>query len=150
MKSTDLKLSYDLYIAAPAERVWDAITDGAVTEQYFYGTRVKSSFRRGAEIAYAAGDAKMIEGEVVAVEKGHKRVLSQRALWDDGVAADPASQVTWELSSVGSATKVSLMHEGFRGETETFKQSAAGWPVILSGMKTLLETGRPLVLPPPP
>ena len=147
MKPADATLTYDLYIAAPAERVWGALTDPAVTEQYFYGTRVESSFLAGAPIAYAAGDVRMVDGEVVAVEAGRKLVLSQRSLWDPGVAADAASQVSWELTPLGVATKLSLVHAGFAGETETFRQSAAGWPVVLSGLKTFLETGRPLTLP---
>src|SRR5450631_417884 len=139
-----LKLTYDLYVAASPDRVWDALTNGTLTEQYFYGTRVKSSFERGAEITYTARDTKMIEGEVMAVDSGHKLVISQRALWDPRVAEDPASQVRWELSAMGAATKITLVHDGFDRETETFKQSAAGWPVVLSSMKTLIETGKPL------
>lgn len=144
---SDLKLTYDLYVAASPDRVWDALTNGTLTEQYFYGTRVRSSFELGAEIAYTARDTKMVEGKVMAVERGHKLVISQRALWDPRLAADPTSQVSWELSPMGAATKITLVHDGFDRETETFKQSAAGWPVILSSMKTLIETGKPLALP---
>jgi uncharacterized protein YndB with AHSA1/START domain len=149
MERDHRQLAYELYIAAPAERVWKALTDGALTAQYFYGTRVESSFRRGASIAYGAGGQTLVEGEVLGVEPNRQLVISQRATWDPGVAADPASKVSWQLTPMGEATRLSLVHDGFEGETETYKQSAAGWPVILSGLKTLLETGRPLVLPPP-
>jgi uncharacterized protein YndB with AHSA1/START domain len=141
------KLTYDVYIAASPDRVWSALTDGGLTEQYFYGTRVKSAFERGAKIDYLAGDMKRVEGEIVSVKKGQALVMSQRMVWDDKVKADPASQVAWELEAAGEATHLRLVHDGFTAENETFKQSAQGWPVILSGMKTLLETGKPLKLP---
>lgn len=147
MSQKDPQLSYELYIAAPAARVWGALTEGALTEQYFYGTRVESTFARGAPISYTAGGARMVEGEVVAVDPGSKLTILQRATWDAQVAADKASRVAWELQPLGEATRLSLVHDGFGGETATYQQSAAGWPVILSSLKTLLETGRPLVLP---
>jgi uncharacterized protein YndB with AHSA1/START domain len=149
MSQKDPKLSYEIYIAAPAARVWSALTDGALTEQYFYGTRVESAFEAGAPIAYAAGGARMVEGEVLAVDRGTRLTISQRATWDEKVAADPASRVAWELAPMGDATRLGLVHDGFGGETETYRQSAAGWPLILSSLKTLLETGRPLVLATP-
>lgn len=147
MAETHPRLTYEIYIAAPAARVWGALTDGALTEQYFFGTRVESAFAPGAPIAYAAGGMRMVEGEVLAVDRGKKLSIRQRSTWDDKVASDPASRVEWELAALGDATRLSLTHDGFGGETETYRQSAAGWPVVLSGLKTLLETGRPLVLP---
>jgi uncharacterized protein YndB with AHSA1/START domain len=140
-------LSYELYIAASPDKVWSALTDGALTEQYFYGTRLTGTLERGAKVAYLAGDMRMVEAEVVAVKKGAQLVIHQRSLWDEKVAKDAASKVSWELEAAGEATHLKLVHDGFTGETETYKQSAAGWPVILSGMKTLIETGRPLKLP---
>lgn len=147
MKQPPLELTYDIYIAAPVDRVWSALTDGALTEKYFYGTRVKSSFAQGAALVYTAGESSLVEGTVVEITPGRSLALSQRSLWDPSVAADAPSKVRWELSPMGDATKLTLVHDGFAGETETFKQSAAGWPVVLSGLKTLLETGRALELP---
>ena len=135
MKMLPLKLTYDIYIAAPIDRVWSALIDGALTEKYFYGTRVESSFAKGAALVYTAGDTPMVEGTVVEVVPGRLLELSQRFVWDPAVAADAPSKVRWELESMGDATKLSLIHDGFVGETETFKQSAGGWPVVLSASR---------------
>lgn len=143
-----MKLAFDLYIAAPADRVWSAITDGSLTERYFFGSRVKSTFKPGAPIDWSAGGMKMIDGSVVSVEQGEKLVVSQRALWDEKVAKDPAAQVTWQLTKLGPATtKLTLLHDGLDANSATYEQSTGGWPVVLSGLKTLLETGKPLELP---
>jgi len=147
MSRSPLCLTYEMYIAAPPERVWEALTDARLTPQYFYGTEVKSSFKRGADIVYTAAGMAMVQGKILSVEKGRGLEISQHALWDPAVSADAPTRVSWELAPVGNATRVTLVHDGFERETETLKQSTAGWPVILSGLKTLLETGRPLALP---
>lgn len=143
-----MKLAFDVYIAAPADKVWSAITDPALTEGYFFNSRVKSSFKRGDAIDWSAGGMKMIDGRITAIEKGEKLVVSQRALWDDQVSKDPASQVSWQLTKLGPATtKLTLTHDGLDASSATCVQSADGWPVVLSGMKTLIETGKPLEMP---
>ena len=70
------------------------------------------------------------------------------ARWDDEVAPDPPSRVTWEIEPAGDGlSKLTVVHDGFDGETNTFRQAAGGMPYILSGLKTLLETGEPLQVP---
>lgn len=148
MSESDLSLRYDFYLGAPSESVWKALVDGDETEKYFYGTRFEARLERGAKLAYTAGGAALVEGEVVDVDRGKRLVSRQRSLWDEKVAADPASTVHWELTALGpKATRLVLVHEGFDRKTETYEQSARGWPVILSSLKTLVETGSPLVLP---
>ena len=72
--------------------------------------------------------------------------MSFDARWDDGVAADPPSRVTWELADGGQGVvQLTVVHEGLVPGTATFEQVAGGMPFILSGLKTLLETGEPLV-----
>ena len=148
MATNELDLTYDYYLAAPADAVWKAITDGAEMEKYFYGTRLVGRLERGASLAYEAGGASLVEGRVIDIEHGKRLVSQQRSLWDEKVAADPASTVRWELTAMGpKATRLVLVHGGFDRKTETYEQSARGWPVILSSLKTLVETGAPLVLP---
>jgi len=69
------------------------------------------------------------------------------ARWDDEVAADPPSRITWEIEPAGDGlSKLTVVHDGFAGETNTYGQVGGGMPYILSGLKTLLETGQPLAV----
>lgn len=147
MKNGKLSLHYEIYLAAPAEKVWEALTDGSMTKQYFYGCSVQSAFKKGSDIWYLGdGGFKMLDGKVLAVDSQKLLKTSFRAHWDEKVSRDKASRVTWELSPAGQATKLTLIHDQFDGETATYQQSASGWNVILSSLKTYIETEKPLLL----
>src|SRR4051812_14400866 len=110
MTKQDHRLSYELYFAAPADKVWTALTDAAMTERYFYGTRLEGKLEKGAQIASLAGDMKMVDGEVLEVERGRRFVARQRSLWDDKVARDPGSRVAWEITALGPrAARLTLL-----------------------------------------
>jgi uncharacterized protein YndB with AHSA1/START domain len=147
MKDDALILKYDIYIAAPVDKVWKALTDASQTPQYFYGGRVTSSFKKGAAISYLGdGDFNLLDGEILEVKPENRLVTTFQARWDDKVSKDKPSRVAWDLTPIGGATRVSLVHDRFAGETTTYQQSADGWNVILSSLKTYLETGKPLNL----
>ena len=67
------------------------------------------------------------------------------AVWDPDVAADPPSRITWEIEPMGPVCRLTVVHDGFEGRTATYEQVGGGMPLILSGLKTLLETGAPLM-----
>jgi uncharacterized protein YndB with AHSA1/START domain len=82
---------------------------------------------------------------VVEATPPEKLVTTFDAQWDDAVRADPPSRITWTLEDAGAGvSKLTVVHEGFAGQTATAEQVAGGMPLILSGLKTLLETGAPL------
>jgi uncharacterized protein YndB with AHSA1/START domain len=86
----------------------------------------------------------MIVGEVLELDPPRRLVTSFSAKWSPEVAADKPSRVTWELTPVGGeACKLTLVHDGFEGETATSKAVTGGWPEALSRLKTLVETGVP-------
>ena len=71
--------------------------------------------------------------------------MTWRAHWDESVASDRPSRVTYELSAAGpTTTRLRVIHDDFDGPTATYKGSVEGWPVMMSSLKTLLETGKPL------
>jgi uncharacterized protein YndB with AHSA1/START domain len=147
MKNGKRVLKYELYISASAKKVWGALTEGEATKQYFYGCAVRSTFKQGALISYLGdGEFNMLDGEVLEVKTGERLLTTFRAQWDGKVVKDKPSRLLWELTPMGKATKLTLVHDGFAHETATYEQSESGWPLILSSLKTYVETGKPLVL----
>jgi uncharacterized protein YndB with AHSA1/START domain len=138
--------AYEIYIGVAPARVWDGLTDGQLTQKYVYGTRFVGQLKQGAPYAFVGdGDFKVVDGEILDVEAGKRLALTWRAHWGDAVAGDRASRVTYELTATGpTTTKLRLVHDDFDAETATYKESIAGWPLMLSSLKTLLESGQPL------
>ena len=138
---------YEVFINAPPERVWDAITKEEFTARYFHGTRVRSDLRPGQPFDYLAGDGStpVVEGRVLESDPPRRLVHTWRALWSPEIAADAPSRVTWELTAMdGGVTKLTCVHDDFEGETATYREVAGGWMWVLSNLKTLLETGEPM------
>jgi uncharacterized protein YndB with AHSA1/START domain len=141
-----LEFAYDIYIGAPAAKVWKGIVDGEMTKHYVYGTRLESKLKKGAPYAYVGdGGFKVVDGEILEIEPEKHLVMTWKAHWDDSVAKDRASRVSYDLSPVGpSTTRLHMVHDEFDGQTATYSGSIDGWPLMLSSLKSLLETGKPL------
>jgi uncharacterized protein YndB with AHSA1/START domain len=144
----NLEFAYDIYIGASPAKVWKGIVDGDMTKQYVYGTRLESKLKKGEHYAFVGeGGFKVVDGEILEIEPEKRLVMTWKAHWDESVAQDRASRVTYELSAAGpAATLLHLVHDDFDGPTATYSGSihAGGWPLMLSSLKSLLETGKPL------
>ncbi|HEX2134394.1 MAG TPA: metalloregulator ArsR/SmtB family transcription factor [Microvirga sp.] len=148
MTSTAPKHVYEMFIRAPAEAVWQVITDDEKTPLWqHFDMNSRTEWRQGGSIAWMMGDTVVIAGEILELDPPRRFVMSFHARWAPEVAADRPSRVTWELTPVGAdACKLTLVHDGFEGETATSKAVTAGWPEALSRLKTLVETGVPFRL----
>jgi uncharacterized protein YndB with AHSA1/START domain len=138
---------YELFIKATPERVWQGITDPEFTSQYFHGTRVQSTLKPGTPYVFTMGgdSGPVVEGEVLKSDPPRRLVHTWRALYDPELAEDAPTRVTWELEpQEGGVTKLTVIHDEFDGETATYRSVAGGWSLVLSGLKTLLETGEAL------
>src|SRR4051794_26106139 len=137
---------YEIYIKTTPERLWEAITDSDLRAKYTFGVGIASDFTPGSryEATHPAGVA-ISEGENLEVDPPRRLVQSFDALWSDEVKAEGTSRVTWEIEPVGDSCRLTVTHdqlrEGAHGELY------GGWPMILSGLKTLLETGETLTTP---
>ena len=132
-----------IFIRATPDEIWRALTDPGMTRHYYYGTDIVSEWTPGAPWTSKSGDEVYLEGEIVEVEAPHKLVQTFHVAWADEAAFnDPASTVTWEITPMGDASRVRLIHEGIGAATSDYVGD--GWELILSGLKTLLETGEPL------
>jgi uncharacterized protein YndB with AHSA1/START domain len=140
---------YEVYIKADPHRVWEGITRPEFTSRYFYEGHVRSSLEPGTPFVYLTADGNsMVDGEVIEADPPRRLVHTWRMLYDPALAADAPSRITWEIEPAdGGVTKLTVTHDGFDGETPTFKEVAGGWSFVLSGLKTLLETGEPLAQP---
>ena len=136
---------YEIYIRATPERVWQALTDSDLVKRYYFGSVIDSDFRPGSPIVYKQPDTGRIdiEGEVIEADPPRRLVHTFAVRWDADVN-DPPTRVAWEITPMGDACRLSVTHDGFTEENATFESTKGGWPVILSGLKTLLETGTEL------
>ena len=136
---------YAVFIRATPEQVWDAITKPEFTTRYFHGTRIDSTFEQGAPYLSLAGDQQVVDGEILESDPPRTLKHSWRALFDDEQAAEPHSRVTWEIEPQdGGVTKLTVTHDQLEAAPKTAASVAGGWSYVLSGLKTLLETGEPL------
>ncbi len=138
--------AYQSYIRAPIERVWEALTSPEFTAQYFYATRVESTWEEGAVVTYryADGDEIAVEGKVIEVEPPYRLVITWHALYDDAVAGESPSRVTITLTESNGQTRVRIVHDQFPENSALFDSISEGWPWIIAGLKSLLETGAAL------
>ena len=132
---------YEVYIAATPERVWRALTESEFTKQYYYGNTVESDWKPGSPMVYRNPDGtESIECEVIEADPPRRLV---HTVFFPGTEESP-SRCTWSIEPRGDATLLTLTHDEFDGETATYRSVAHGWVPVLSGLKTLLETGTPL------
>jgi uncharacterized protein YndB with AHSA1/START domain len=146
-KERTMEKVFEIYIKTTPERLWEAITDGEMRRQYNFGVGVNSDWTAGSryEGVHPASPEPLLEGENLEVDAPRRLVQSFTALWSDDVKAEGTSRVTWEIEPVGDSCRLLVIHdqlrEGANGEIY------GGWPQILSGLKTLLETGEELTTP---
>jgi uncharacterized protein YndB with AHSA1/START domain len=138
---------YEFYIRATPDQLWAAIVDPAARARYQFGIRLSSDWTPGAPIELRAPDGSAVlgTGQVVESDPPHRLVHTMIALWDDDVAAEGSSRVTWTIEPVGDSCRLDLVHDELREGAD--EQLYGGWPMILSGLKTWLETGTTLTTP---
>jgi uncharacterized protein YndB with AHSA1/START domain/DNA-binding transcriptional ArsR family regulator len=137
---------FEIYIKTTPERLWQAIVDPAQRAKYTFGVGVYSDWTPGSAYVGRAGpDLAIAEGENLEVDRPRRLVQSFRALWSDDVKAEGTSRVTWEIEQVADSCRLTVTHDQLRqgANSELF----GGWPMVLSGLKTLLETGELLTTP---
>ncbi len=138
---------FEIYIKTTPERLWQAITDPAMRRKYTFGVTVTSDWTPGSAYKGEAGDPLMpiLEGENLEVDPPRRLVQSFRALWSDEVKAEGTSRVTWEITPVGDSCRLVVTADQLREGANP--ELYGGWMMVLSGLKTLLETGEFLTTP---
>ena len=142
---------YEIYIKTTPERLWQAITDPELRRKYAFGVGVYSDWKPGSSYTGRATgmtispDMPIAEGENLEVDPPRRLVQTFRALWSDDVKGEGNSRVTWEIEPIGDSCRLTVTHDQLREGANS--ELYGGWPMILSGLKTLLETGEMLTTP---
>ena len=137
---------FEIFIKTTPERLWEAITDPKQRAKYSFGVETHSDWTPGSE--YKAGVPGVVDiaaGENLEIDSPRRLVQSFNALWSDEAKAEGTSRVTWEIEPVGDSCRLTVVHDQLRPGANA--ELYGGWPMILSGLKTLLETGETLTTP---
>jgi uncharacterized protein YndB with AHSA1/START domain len=138
---------FEIYIRTTPERLWEAITDGDARSNYWFGNQFTSEWTAGSRIEMSNPRAEILlgEGENIEVDPPRRLVQKMVALWSDDVKSEGTSRVTWEIEPVGDSCRLTVTHDQLRNGANP--EIYGGWPMILSGLKTWLETGERLTTP---
>src|SRR5262245_52860824 len=136
---------FEIYIKTTPERLWEALTNGEMRKQYTFGASVASEWTNGSPWTLNAGPGVIAEGENIEVDPPRRLVQSFMATWSDEVKAQGTSRVTYEIEQVEDSCRLQVTHDQLAEDAHP--ELYGGWPMILSGLKTLLETGEKLTTP---
>src|SRR5262249_54775130 len=153
MTATPQDMHFEFYIAATPQRIWAALTSPEDSAKIFYGAELRSTFRIGAPFEYVGPgpDGRSvvhIYGKILAFDRDQK--LSHTCKVGEVWGADRAkyeSRVTYLIEPVPNCTKLTLVHDQWMEGDPAYKGTLAGWPAVLSSIKSLVETGKPLDMP---
>jgi uncharacterized protein YndB with AHSA1/START domain/DNA-binding transcriptional ArsR family regulator len=136
---------FTVFIRTTPDQLWRAITESEFTTRYHYGSTVDSDWKPGSPYRYDIGGELQITGTVEEADPPRRLVQTFDARWDEKVAPDAPTRISWEIDEAGPGIcKLTVVHDGFATRTATYESVSGGMPYILSGLKTLLETGNPL------
>ena len=137
---------YVTYIRTTPEKLWEALTDGAFTRSYFFGRRVESDWRKGSTVTYYMEDGTVdVQGTILEVDPPNLVRFTWRVMWLEEYRALPEAIVTFRIDRLGEIVRLTMIEAHPEPIDEKYLEGGRfGWPIIMSGLKTLLETGAPL------
>jgi len=134
---------FSTYIRTTPDRLWDALTNPEMTQQFYYGGRVQAELKPGGNFSYLAPNGEInLHGEVLEIDPPKKLVTTFRATWAE--AGGETTRVMYEIEPMGEVCKFTMTHFDYEKSKAGVEE---GWPIIVAGLKTLLETGKPLNIP---
>jgi uncharacterized protein YndB with AHSA1/START domain len=136
---------FEIYIKTTPERLWQALTDTEMRRKYTFGAVITSDWKQGSRYQSVGHGTPIFEGENLEVDPPRRLVQSFRALWGEDVKSEGTSRVTYEIQQFGDSCRLTVTHDQLREGANN--QLYGGWPMVLSGLKTLLETGEMLTTP---
>jgi uncharacterized protein YndB with AHSA1/START domain len=138
---------YVTYIETTPEKLWEALTDGDFTERYWFGIRLKSDWKVGSTFEMVRGDGTVSDAGKIVECDPPRRLAYTFVNLSDNYKHEAPGLATMVLEPYGKLVKLTLTHEGFQAGSLMLPAISKGWPAILSGLKSILETGHPLDIP---
>jgi uncharacterized protein YndB with AHSA1/START domain len=138
---------YVTYIETTPENLWEALTSSELSRQYWFGTDVRSDWRVGSPFALITDGKTTDVGEILVCDPPRRLSYTFTHVLKDEFRQERPTKVVFAIEPHGKLVKLTLTHEGFNGTGKLLDAVANGWPAILSGLKSLLETGTALTIP---
>jgi uncharacterized protein YndB with AHSA1/START domain len=135
---------YVTYIAASPEKVWQALTDPAMTEKYWFGYRVAADGKAGDKMTAVSPAGKEAHRDPILESDPPRRLVYGWKPLHDNMPDERPSRVTFELEQLKGQTRLTVVHDEFDEGSKIFDMISKGWPAVLSSLKSFLETGRGL------
>ncbi|TQF33779.1 SRPBCC family protein [Bradyrhizobium sp. UNPA324] len=139
---------YVTYIETTPEKLWEALTSSAFTRQYWFDTEVRSDWKVGSPFALVMGGKVTDTGEILEADRPRRLSYTFKHELMEEMRNEAATKVVFTLAPYGNLVKLTVTHEGFTTGSKLLDGISKGWPAILSGLKSLLETGKAPKIPP--
>jgi len=140
------KFVYVTYIRITPEKLWQALTTPEIIKQYRFGMSVESEWKVGSPWRMYADGSLMDSGEILESVSQTRLVMSWRSEWKPEFKAEGHSRCVYEIEPMGTSVKLTLTHSMERSDSQFIGAVAEGWPLVLSNLKSLLETGEVAVV----
>jgi len=138
---------YVSYIETTQEQLWEALTPSKFTTCYWWDTSLISDWKVGSPISLVLKGKTTDVGEILIADRPRRLAYTFHHILNEAALKERPSRVTFALEPHGKLVKLTLTHEGFAGDSVVYDGISKGWPAILSSLKSLLETGKPLEIP---
>ena len=138
---------YISYIETTPEKLWEALTNSAFTTRYWWDTQVISDWKVGSPISLVLKGKTTDVGEILEAAPPRRLSYTFHHILNEAALKERPSRVTFVLEPFDKLVKLSLIHEGFAGDSVVYDGISRGWPAIMSSLKSLLETGQALDIP---
>jgi uncharacterized protein YndB with AHSA1/START domain len=139
---------YVTYIETTPERLWEALTSSEFSRRYWFNTDVKSEWKVGSPFALVMNGTTTDVGEILEADPPRRLSYTFQHMLNEAAKREPPSKVVFNLEPHGKLVKLTLTHEGFAEGSKHLNGISKGWPAILSSLKSMLESGTALAIPP--
>jgi uncharacterized protein YndB with AHSA1/START domain len=139
---------YVTYIETTPEKLWEALTSSEFSKHYWFGTELKTDWKVGSPFALVMNGTTTDTGKILEADRPRRLSYSFQHALDDEMRSERPTKVVFTVEPHGKLVKLTLTHEDFEDGSKLLNGISRGWPAILSSLKSMLESGTALAIPP--